>query len=244
MLLATEAKWNHSVQQMLRNICEGTAEPGMKASKELHGASTQGIGLKPISNGCWLREAVLLLQKVLASCYREPTRNNPPTTSTPHPNRIIMAEYTEIPVLENKFVLLCVQCTGVFDLPRDGSCSTGGDSDTKLHSKFLSAAAVCLSPPTLASPNTFGTHPLVFTKLLSFVRRVPQREPIENYIFIQNFQLVKCHQHLHQLEKSNRLSINSFGISSHPSTKFARNLCLSAPSSPEGTQSASFSFYY
>lgn len=111
------------------------------------------------------------------------------------------------------------------------------------HLKFLSAAVVCLSPPTPASPNTFGTHPLVFTKLLSFVRRVPQREPIENYIFFQNFQLVKCHQHLHQLEKSNRLSINSFGTSSCPSTKFARNLCLSAPSSPEGAQSAPFSFY-
>lgn len=118
-----------------------------------------------------------------------------------------------------------------------------GDSDTKLHLKFLSAAVVCLSPPTLASPNTSGTHPLVFTKLLSFVRRVPQREPIENYILFQNFQLVKCHQHLHQLEKSNRLSRNSYGTSSSPSTKFARNLCLSAPSSPEGTQSASFSSY-
>lgn len=184
----------------------------MKASKELHGASTQGIGLKPISNGCWLREAVLLLQKVLASCYREPTKNNPHTTSIPHPNRMILAECTETPVLENKSVLLSVQCTGVFlGLPCDGSCSTEGDSDTELHSKFLSAAAVSLSPPSPASPNTFGTHPLVFTKLLSFVRRVPQREPIENYIFFQNFQLVKCHQHLHQLEKSNRLSINSFG---------------------------------
>lgn len=241
MLLATEAKWNHSVQQMLKNICEGTAEPGMKASKDLHGASTQGIGLKPISNGCWLREAVLLLQKVLASCCREPTRNNPHTTSIPHPNRMIMAECTEMPVLEK----ICIaQVTGVFlGLPCDGSCSTEGDSDTKFHLKFLSAAVVCLSPPTLASPNTFGTHPLVFTKLLSFVRRVPQREPIENYIFFQNFQLVKRHQHLHQLENSSRLSINSFGSSSHPSTKFARNLCLSAPSSPEGPQSASFSFY-
>lgn len=154
-----------------------------------------------------------------------------------------MAEYTET-VLENKSVLLSVQCTGVFlGLPCDGSCSTEGDNDTKLYWKFLSAAVVCLSPPSSASPNTFGTHPLVFTKLLSFVRRVPQREPIENYIFFQNFQLVKCHQHLHQLEKSNRLSINSFGTSSCPSTKFARNLCLSAPSSPEGTQPASFSFY-
>lgn len=146
-------------------------------------------------------------------------------------------------VLENKSVLLSVQCAGVFlGLPCDGSCSTEGDSDTTLHSKFLSAAVVSLSPPTRASPNTFGTHPLVFTKLLSFVRRVSQREPIENYIFFQNFQLVKCHQHLHRLEKSNRLSINSFGTSSRPSTKFARNLCLSAPSSPEGTRSASFSF--
>lgn len=90
---------------MLRNICEGTAEPGMKASKDLHGASTQGIGLKPISNGCWLREAVLLLQKVLALCYRESTRNNPHITSIPHPNRTIMAECTEMPVLENKSVL-------------------------------------------------------------------------------------------------------------------------------------------
>lgn len=115
-------------------------------------------------------------------------------------------------------MLLSVQCAGVFlGLPCDGSCSTEGDSDTKLHSKFLSAAVVSLSPPTRASPNTFGTHPLVFTKLLSFVRRVSQREPIENYIFFQNFQLVKCHQHLHRLEKSNRLSINSFGTSSRPS---------------------------
>lgn len=154
-----------------------------------------------------------------------------------------MAECTET-VLENKSVLLSVQCTGVFlGLPCDGSCSTEGDNDTKLYWKFLSAAVVCLSPHSPASPNTFGTHPLVFTKLLSFVRRVPQREPIENYIFFQNFQLVKCHQHLHQLEKSNRLSINSFGTSSRPSTKFARNLCLSAPSLPEGTQPASFSFY-
>lgn len=81
---------------MLRNICEGTAELGMKASKELHGASTQGIGLKPILNGCWLRQAVLLLQKLLALCYREPTKNNPHTTSIPHPNRMIMAECTEM----------------------------------------------------------------------------------------------------------------------------------------------------
>lgn len=85
----------------------------MKASKELHGASTQGIGLKPISNGCWLREAVLLLQKVLASCYREPTKNNLPLllTSIPHPNRMIMAECREMSVLENKVGLLSVQCT-------------------------------------------------------------------------------------------------------------------------------------
>lgn len=76
MLLATQAKWNHSAQKMLRNTCKGTGEPGMKSSKEMHGASTQGIGLKPISNGCWLREAMLLLQKVLASCYSEPTENN------------------------------------------------------------------------------------------------------------------------------------------------------------------------
>lgn len=55
----------------------------MKASKELHGASTQGIGLKPISNGCWLREVVLLLQKMLDSCYREPTRNNLPLLLPP-----------------------------------------------------------------------------------------------------------------------------------------------------------------
>lgn len=214
----------------------------MKASKDLHGASTQGIGLKPISNGCWLREAVLLLQKVLALCYRESTRNNPHITSIPHPNRTIMAECTEMPVLENKSVLFSalVYFLAYHVMAAAPQKVTVTPNFTW---KFLSAAVVCLSPPTPASPNTFGTHPLVFTKLLSFVRRVPQREPIENYIFFQNFQLVKCHQHLHQLEKSNRLSINSFGTSSCPSTKFARNLCLSAPSSPEGAQSASFSFY-
>lgn len=48
----------------------------MKASKELYGASTQGTGLMPISNGCWLPQAMLLLQKVLASCHRDPTKNN------------------------------------------------------------------------------------------------------------------------------------------------------------------------
>lgn len=83
-------------------------------------------------------------------------------------------------------------------LPRNSSCSTEGDSVTKLHSKFLSVAVASIPPP-----NTFGTYLLVFTKLLSLVRCVPQREPIENYIFVQNFQLVKRHQHLHQLEKSN-----------------------------------------
>lgn len=214
----------------------------MKASKELHGASTQGIGLKPILNGCWLRQAVLLLQKLLASCYREPTKNNRHTTSIPNPNRMIMAECTEMFWRTNLCCLVFSALVWFLAYHVMAAAPQKVTVTPKLHSKFLSAAVVSLSPPTTASPNTFGTHPLVFTKLLSFVRRVSQREPIENYIFFQNFQLVKCHQHLHRLEKSNRLSINSFGTSSRPSTKFARNLCLSAPPSPEGTQSASFSF--
>lgn len=84
----------------------------MKASKELHGASTQGIGLKPISNGCWLRETVLLLLKVLALCCRPHLKQHPsPTASIPCWNRMIMAERTETSALENKVALFSTQYT-------------------------------------------------------------------------------------------------------------------------------------
>lgn len=142
-------------------------------------------------------------------------------------------------------VTYCSMHWCIIGLPCNGSCSTEGDSGTELHSQ-VSFSSCCLLLSLLPPPplNTFGTYPLVFTKLLSLVRRVPQREPIQNYIFFQNFQLVKCHQHLHQLEKSNRALYRLFwGYSSCPRAKFAHNLRFPTPSSTEGTRSASFCFY-
>lgn len=187
----------------------------MKASKELHGASTQGIGLKPISNGCWLRETVLLLQKVLALCCRPHLKQHPsPTASIPCWNRMIMAERKETSALENKVALFSAQYTAALLAYQQ-----------LLHRRwqwhwtpsffyqmllFFKKSKQNQTTKTNKQKDTFETYPLVFTKLLSLVRCVPQREPVENYIFFQNFQLVKCHQHLHWLKKSNRALYKAF----------------------------------
>ena len=121
---------------------------------------------------------------------------------------MITAECTEISILDSKVALFSIQYTGAL-LANHATAAIPQKVTVALNPtlQFLLVAVATHTHTHTHTHNklhTSGTYPLVFTKLLSLVRCVPQREPVENYIFFQNFQLVKRHQHLHWLEKNNK----------------------------------------